>query len=342
MNAAPRPADGDARYSAVRIRRVSLLAALADDPAGLREDWILRTVRGYNTVSEESAARYLRDDVPALAAAGIRVEWDARNGTLTLDRSSFRTDDPGFTEEESEALAMASLVAFDDDSLKDLTTGAWAKLAPIARRSNLADDRGTVIFGDRVSLDGAQFADLTRAIQPPRKRVEFYFAPQLFAEEVLRTIEPWAIVNLKGRWYVVGHDVDREDVRTYRMTRMVDVTVTDADATRPIPAENLQDIAERSLNRGAAPVTAVVKLADGADPRACADVLASARDLGDGTWEIGPATTAELVDAGLEHAGDLIVVKPKDVRDRIVETLRAIVAADDEADDATPNGEERR
>ena len=75
MNAAPRPADGDARYSAVRIRRVSLMAALADDPAGLREDWILRTVRGYNTVSEESAARYLRDDVPALAAAGIRVEW---------------------------------------------------------------------------------------------------------------------------------------------------------------------------------------------------------------------------------------------------------------------------
>lgn len=340
MNAAPRPADGDARYSTVRIRRVSLMAALADDPAGLREDWILRTVRGYNTVSEESAARYLRDDVPALAAAGIRVEWDARN--VTLDRSSFRTDDPGFTEEESEALAMASLVAFDDDSLKDLTTGAWAKLAPIARRSNLVDDCGTVIFGDRVSLDGAQFADLTRAIQPPRKRVEFYFAAQLFAEEVLRTIEPWAIVNLKGRWYVVGHDVDREDVRTFRMTRMVDVTVTDADATQPIPAENLQDIAERSLNRGAAPVTAVVKLADGADPRACADVLASARDLGDGTWEIGPATTAELVDAGLEHAGDLIVVEPKDVRDRIVETLRAIVAADDVADDATRNGEERR
>nr|WP_160298045.1 WYL domain-containing protein [Corynebacterium xerosis] len=214
---------------------MSLLAALADDPAGLRGDWILRTVRGYNTVSEESAARYLRDDVPALAAAGIRVEWDARNATLTLDRSSFRTDDPGFTEEESEALAMASLVAFDDDSLKDLTTGAWAKLAPIARRSNLADDRGTVIFGDRVSLDGTQFADLTRAIQPPRKRVEFYFAPQLFAEEVLRTIEPWAIVNLKGRWYVVGHDVDRDDVRTFRMTRMVDVTVTDATPRSRFP-----------------------------------------------------------------------------------------------------------
>lgn len=343
----PKPSSGpkagepakEQKFSAVRTRIVSLLLALADNPEGLRKDWILRTVRGYNTVALESADRYLRDDIPALAAGGVTVTWDD-NDVLRLDRSAWRADEPGFTEEEAEVLAMASQVAFSDDSLGELTRGAWAKLAPVAERSNLADGRGTIIFGDRITLDRDQFADLNRATQPPRKRINFFYAPQVFGEEVQRSIEPWQMVNLKGRLYVVGHDVDRDAVRVFRIARMRDITVTGIDASQPFPEGNVQAIAERALNRGSAPLRAVVKLDDASSPESCADVLAGARELGDGRYEIGPLTTAELMDIGLEHAGDLIVEEPSEVRGEIVARLRAIVAADDGS--ATATGEERR
>lgn len=319
---------GTPAYSAIRTRRVGLLAALADDPDGLREDWIHANVAGYAGVSGESADRYLRDDVAALASMGITVDRDPRSSRLRLDRASFLDADPGFTEAEADVLAIASRVAFDDTSLKELSTGAWLKLAPVARRSDLHVDRGTVVLGDRVNLDARQLADLTHAMQPPRTRVDFYYAPQLFAEEVLRTIEPWAIINRKGRWYVVGHDVDREEVRTFRLSRMVDVTVTGSDATVPIPDEDMRIIADRTLRRGTAPITGIVRLADDARAEACADVLATARPTGDGAWEIGPVTPAELIDIGLDHAGDLVVVQPVEVRDAIVAKLRSIIAAD--------------
>ncbi|MFD5868687.1 helix-turn-helix transcriptional regulator [Corynebacterium sp. NPDC060344] len=324
------------RFSATRTRLISLLAALADNPEGLRKDWILRTVRGYNTVAADSGDRYLRDDVPALAAGGIHVTWDD-NDVLQLDRSAWRTGDPGFTEEEAEVLAMASQVAFSDDSLGDLTRGAWAKLAPVAERSNLADGRGTIIFGDRITIDRGQFADLNRATQPPRKRIDFFYAPQVFGEEVQRSIEPWQMVNLKGRLYVVGHDVDRGAVRVFRMARMSDITVTGIDATQPFPDGDVQAIAERALNRGSAPLRAVVKLDDDAAPGSCADVLAGARELDGGRFEIGPLSTAELMDIGMEHAGDLVVEEPAEVREAIVARLRDIVAADE----AQATGEER-
>lgn len=315
-------------YPAVRTRVISLLVALADNPRGLRRDWILRTVRGYNTVAPESATRYLRDDVPLLASAGITVTWDDHD-VLRLDRSAWRSADPGFTAEEADALAMASQVAFPEDAMGELARDAWMKLAPIAVRDAITG--GAVIFGDRVSLDGDEFAALTRAMQPPRTRIDFYYAPQVFGEETLRSIEPWQIVNLKGRWYVVGHDVDRGAVRVFRMARMVDVTATGVEATQPLPDGDVQEIAERTLNRGAEPVRAVVSPVPGTRPEDVADVLAGAEELGDGRWRLAPSTTSEVVDMGLDYAGLLVVEEPAAARERIISALRSIVDDDEGA-----------
>ena len=50
---------------------------------------------------------------------------------------------------------------------------------------------------------------------------------------------------------------------------------------------------------------------------------------------------AQPVDTPVDSSGPAAIFTNVDAK-RIVETLRAIVAADDETDDATPNGEERR
>lgn len=35
-----------------------------------------------------------------------------------------------------------------------------------------------------------------------------------------RTVEPWGVVSYRGRWYLVGHDRDRDDVRCFRLSRI--------------------------------------------------------------------------------------------------------------------------
>src|SRR5207237_1403794 len=39
-------------------------------------------------------------------------------------------------------------------------------------------------------------------------------------EESERTLNPYALLNDNGLWYVVGHDLDREDIRTFRVSRI--------------------------------------------------------------------------------------------------------------------------
>ncbi|MYW72402.1 helix-turn-helix transcriptional regulator, partial [Pseudonocardia sp. SID8383] len=39
-------------------------------------------------------------------------------------------------------------------------------------------------------------------------------------ELVRRTVEPWGVVSFRGRWYLVGHDRDRDDVRCFRLSRV--------------------------------------------------------------------------------------------------------------------------
>ena len=36
----------------------------------------------------------------------------------------------------------------------------------------------------------------------------------------MRTVEPWGVVTEKGRWYLVGHDRDRDATRTFRLSRI--------------------------------------------------------------------------------------------------------------------------
>jgi proteasome accessory factor C len=39
-------------------------------------------------------------------------------------------------------------------------------------------------------------------------------------KESERTLNPYALLNDNGLWYVVGHDLDREDIRTFRVSRI--------------------------------------------------------------------------------------------------------------------------
>jgi len=59
-----------------------------------------------------------------------------------------------------------------------------------------------------------------------RQEVRFdYRTPEDDAAQT-RRLQPWGVVSWRGRWYVVGHDLDREATRSFRLSRVVGAVTT--------------------------------------------------------------------------------------------------------------------
>lgn len=85
------------------------------------------------------------------------------------------------------------------------------------------------------------------------------------AEAVVRTVHPWGIVSWLGRWYLVGHDLDRGDSRVFRLSRMepgVQATGPAGVVTVP-PGVDLRAAVE-AADPGEPAVSALVRLRPGA------------------------------------------------------------------------------
>jgi len=62
------------------------------------------------------------------------------------------------------------------------------------------------------------------------RAVTFTYAPYTNAEARRRTVEPGLLFEFRNRWYLDGHDLDADGMRTFGLDRMADVALTD----RPI------------------------------------------------------------------------------------------------------------
>jgi proteasome accessory factor B len=61
-----------------------------------------------------------------------------------------------------------------------------------------------------------------------------------------RTLEPWGVVSWRGRWYMVGHDRDRDATRCFRVSRIVGpvrATGPSGAVQRPVGVDLLKIVA---------------------------------------------------------------------------------------------------
>jgi proteasome accessory factor B len=185
----------------------------------------------------------------------------------------------------------------------------------------------------RVRAEAPAFEPLLEAVYD-RQIVRFpYRRPG--AEVRLREVEPWTIDSWRGRWYLVGFDLDRDDARVFRLDRI----------TGPV------------LLTGRAPSH---KVPDRLDVRAQVDAYArSSTDLGPATLKVragtcfylrrGAVSVAEGDDgwdtvviaargdtAGwlAEYGADVVVLNPPALRDAVIAGLRAVAAGAGSADGA--------
>lgn len=136
--------------------------------------------------------------------------------------------------------------------LATLPAFPWAAAAKSALRK-LAPDlepampAGTPVLyaPDPEAAATAKFLDRLSGALRRRKQVNFKYQGMNRAGETDRRVRPYGLLFEHGRWYLLGHDEDRDDIRVFRVGRMSRVVANTKSPGKPdyqVPAGfRLQD-----------------------------------------------------------------------------------------------------
>ena len=196
--------------SKVVERRINLLVYLVDSDRPVTAAEIRRTVDGYGQASDQAFRRMLERDKDSLRQLGISLElratdvWEVESGYVIQDES-YRTIDPGFTEEERTALALA---------VHMVSAGAW----PAGSDALLKLGGARFVQSRRpvgADLDlGSNEVGLVFEAVVERFKLRFVYGGRS------RTVDPYGVLHQRGHWYFAGVERNRPDrTRTYRLDR---------------------------------------------------------------------------------------------------------------------------
>jgi proteasome accessory factor B len=163
-----------------------------------------------------------------------------------------------------------------------------------------------------------------------RRPVQFAYRSSGTTEARVRTVEPWGLSCWRGRWYLVGWARDRAEQRVFRLGRIVDkpkVKVLRQDFTAPVP-DNVDVRAKVEAFAGeGGDRTARLKVRRGSAYPLRA--RATEERPVDGEWdEIELPYGHGLHRTLVEFGPDVVVVEPVDLRDAVVQQLKAVVAGE--------------
>lgn len=302
--------------------------------------------RGRITASDlaeelEVSVRTIYRDLEALSAAGVPVYAEpGRNGGCRLV-DGYRTRLTGLTAQEAKALFAAGVPGPVGDLGLGTVLGAaqlklLAALPPdLAERATDAQRRFHVDAPDwyRGGRNDAHLADLAAAVWDDQRVVVLYRRPEE-AEPAPRRLDPLGLVCKAGKWYLVARRDG--DLRTYRVSRVHEVTRLDERFERPRDFDLARFWAE-SVAEFEAIVPGVQVLLDATERgvaelswvvQRSASTLLSEEALADGRARCRVAFES-VEDAFLDLiplGADVEVLEPAELRSRMLETADALRA----------------
>jgi proteasome accessory factor BC len=211
------------------IRQLSLVAFLMAERRPLTARDIKSNVEGYQEMSDEAFARRFYSDRAELVALGVPLDSHRDEFTgeelYTLRSERYFLPELELDDEELAALQtcfylLEGRFAYAEPlrlALQNLALGRSAgalAAAPTgtAGRVEVRDpDYSPELQGRLGKLEGAISKQRT---------VKFRYWSIYRDEEEERTLNPYALLPENGSWYVIGHDLDRDDIRTFRVSRI--------------------------------------------------------------------------------------------------------------------------
>jgi proteasome accessory factor B len=315
---------------------MNLVIALLSTRNFITADRIRETVYGYSdSASDEAFSRMFERDKNELRDLGIPLEtgrvsqYDPTEG-YRINRSAYALPAVELTSDEAAAVAVATKL-WESPELITATQGALLKL----RAAGVDVDAGEadVAITSAAGLPGIRGSEevlgiLLSAIDSGQA-VQFPHRPARSEPYTVRTVEPWGVVTDRGRWYLVGHDRDRDATRTFRLSRIgaEAKAIGPPGAVQPPDGVNLREIVQRVIGETPTGMQARVWVADG---RATAlrrrATVVGPRALGGRDGEeigIDIGMTDPLAREIAGYGADAVVLEPDSLRDEVLDRLRA-------------------
>jgi proteasome accessory factor B len=308
-------------------RLINLVICLLHTRSYISAERLRETIPGYSdAASDEAFKRMFERDKEDLRDLGIPLEtgslqsWDDEVG-YRITRTDYGLPDLTLEPDEAAAVGLAARM-WSSAALGASATRALRKL----------EAAGVEIMplpeGLQPGLGGASmgFPMIAEAVREGRL-VTFDYRGSSDAGAAKRRVEPWGVVWWHGRWYLAGHDLDREAPRVFRLSRLVGEPHVEGPAGAVTVPAGID-------------LTALVSASDPAETELLARIkvrhdraiglrrqTVDIADDGNG-WDVVTVPCPDphrLADQVLGYGADAVILAPAEAREAIVSRLQSLV-----------------
>jgi proteasome accessory factor B len=242
-----------------------------------------------------------------------------------ISRQAYELPEIRLEPDEAAVLGLAARV-WRRAELAGAAEGALLKLRAAGIE---AEDMSQPGIEPRLQTGEAAFGPLWEAVRDRRPVTFGYQAPGRAAAQQ-RRLEPWGVVNRRGRWYVVGLDRDRGEQRVFRLSRVSGAVsfIGPAGSVTVPPGIDVRAAVRAWDTEPSAPRTCVLRIRVGGGHGLRRHALETRPD---------PEPGWDLVEVGYSDAGwwseqiasfgaDVVVLEPTDLRDAVIGRLKGALA----------------
>lgn len=330
-------------------RLVNLVICLLSTRRFLTASQIAAIVPGYEHDPDDARAhdafqRKFERDKAELRELGVPLEtgtasaFDVEPG-YRITRRDYALPDIPLAPEEAAAVGIATRLWRH----AGLAAAASSGLAKLRAAGVEVDPQATIGVEPVVTVDAA-FEPLARAARQRRVAVFSYWAPERDSP-VSRRLQPWAVVCWRGRWYVVGHDLDRAATRCFRLSRIsgpVRLTGPAGAYQPPADVDLISHVARwHGPDQRDGRATVLVRPGRAVGVRRWAqEVTATGGPDGD-LVVLRYCDPYELAGRLVGYGDDLVVLDPPEVREAVIQRLKEVAARHDPAAATSRAGPQR-
>jgi len=247
--------------------------------------------------------------------------FDTEDG-YRIARADYELPEITLTGEEAAAVGLA-LRLWQSAQLAGAAHGALVKLKAAGID---VDTSRSIPLQPRLDAGEPAFEPCYAAARD-RRRLEFDYQRPDEDAPVRRHVQPWGVVAWHGRWYLVGHDLDRRGPRVFRLSRVVGTPQPvgpPGDFEPPVDVDLAAVVAGQV---GGEEHVVIVR----ARPRAAIGLRRHAvplgpADDGDDLLELRSTQPWRLADEIASYGADVLVEAPSEMREAVIGRLTRLAA----------------
>jgi proteasome accessory factor B len=302
-------------------RLINLTMALLASKRYLTKAEIFASVAGY-TGTQEAMDRMFERDKDDLRSLGISIDVgsidaffeDEQGYRIDPDRYSLKA--PDISPEEFALISVAAH-SWRNSLFSSNAQRALRKLESLGIETDPDLLKTTVLQLDETVVN---FDVLWEGLDK-RKVLQFHYASSNSTHEPqVRSVYPYGISLYKGSWYLGGLDIDKNEIRVFKVSRVIgEIKAVGRPNVFEVPEDF--DLHGRILQRNDQPVQARFLARVGKVHGLRIDGSVSPHD---DDWDIVDREfdyPAEILSAALWYGEDMVLLQPTEIRDQIVSIM---------------------